>query len=91
MIGKKVRITKRCAKWFLDNPYVFIRPRGQPDESFDIEMQIHLYVCLGGFIDGRISKLGSKSGRIQFYGAEFNTIFGYSFHYFQLGRDLELI
>ena len=83
--GDKVKITEKCARWYLDNPDIFYTYSGVKDNVYDLVMQYCIYVCMGGEITGTVVREGSVAG---VYGVDVKTPFGNEFTYFDTETDI---
>lgn len=88
MIGKKVKLTKRMAKWLIDHQEWCHTRSGtvfNPDDSYDAEM----WVCLMVMGDWAPTGVVIKKG-MDCWGVEFKTPFGKEFSYYSRS-DLRLV
>jgi hypothetical protein len=62
MIGKKVKLKEKCAKWYLDNADIFFVPgTNKHDKSYDAEMQLFLMCLIGVPVYGIIDRQGANN------------------------------
>lgn len=88
MIGKQVKLTKKAAKWYLDNPNVFVSSAGIVDPVYDTVMQIALATLLGVDITGTIIRFGAGTS---IFGVVFNSPFGKEFSYYKYPESITLV
>lgn len=89
MIGKKVKMTKSMAKWYLDNPdCFFIGSTNSYDNSYETVMKMSMACLLGVPIVGTIIKQGSEPN---VWGVEFETPLGADYSYKEYKRDIVLV
>lgn len=86
--GTKVKLTKTCAKWYLDNPEVFFTYTGVQDEVYETVMQYCLLVAMGGDVIGTVERQGAEA---DIFGVTFKTPFGKDYTYLQYPRDLTVV
>lgn len=92
MIGRKVKLTPRMVKYYLDNPDIFFVPGGKlsvtSQVEYDVVMQLCLLSALGEDVTGEIFNRGSGD---KVFGVKFKTPFGEDFSYYELERDIEFV
>jgi hypothetical protein len=58
-LNQKVLLRKSYAKWFLDNPEIYVRPDGTWDEDYENDTLMHLMCCMDIPVQGRIMEVNS--------------------------------
>lgn len=65
LIGTKVKMKQKIAKWYLDHPDVYVGGGGVIDKDFDTEVQMHLSCCIGEPCIGVISGYGDNCYKVK--------------------------
>jgi hypothetical protein len=91
IVGKKVRLTKNMAEWYLEHPEHFYAPNdtsNEFDEDHLIAVQMATEVLLGGRIVGTIQNDGWNKNE---YRVKFVTPYGEYNAYYEHPRDINFI
>jgi hypothetical protein len=59
MIGERVVLKERVAKWMLDHPDIYEYPNGTMDDSYETETLMHLMCCIGVPMTGAVVTQGA--------------------------------
>lgn len=66
-IGDKVILKPRYARWYLDNPEIYlVTSTGVYDEEYDTDIQLCMMSCFGVPITGTIKGEGTNCWRVEF-------------------------
>ena len=90
MIGSKVKLTKKYARWYLSNPDIFYTSRGTVNDTCDTIMQASLATLLDVPIVGKVVGIGAEKdfNNGHYYKIEFETVFGYWYAYYDVGSHV---
>ena len=80
----KVLLSKRSAKWVLDNPDCWVAPGGKIDKDWKIITQMSMACILGVPIIGEKGRQGADSLTFR---VDFDTTFGKYWSYYEFFKN----
>jgi len=86
LIGKKVQLKKRYAKWHLEHPEIYSLPLGGVDNSYEPETLMHL-MCL---FDVPVTGVVTGRGHLDCYGVAWKVA-GIKSHYYIDPKDFTVL
>lgn len=93
MINQKVRLKPSCAKWFLNNPEIYVNySTGTMSNNYEIETLIHLICCLGEPVYGKIINHGnSDCWLVKWKIGNLSTQYYTARHHFDINKLYKLV